>query len=180
MTIMLRKSKSFKLALFSLALLIGCSSIKPGSELKSCGYQFRSLVATGLDENNSYWNLQMLMYNPNSRPVTLNKLRFAIMNDNDTLLKGFNTLEKVVAANDSIVIQTTLDFSHTVFKHLSPELLANTNASFDLGADAYVNTWMGEIMVPGIFRQSFHVNVPEQLERYRNVLMQKHLLPPPQ
>src|SRR5437868_2369204 len=85
---MISKHLPYKSVLLSLALLAGCSWMRPGSGLKSCGYQLRSMAFAGMDSSGSHWNMKMLMSNPNDRPVTLTRLRFAVLHENDTLLAG--------------------------------------------------------------------------------------------
>lgn len=160
------------IALGSLLFLSACS-LHPAKTLKSCRYSFLTLTFSGMDAGQTHWLLDVAVTNPNAKPVTLSRMRFALLHDADTLLTGWNPAQKEIAPLDSQVIQTTLDLPNALWKRLPGSIWSDTDAKFVVTADAFLDTWVGQIEVPGAVHQTIHVNMPAQMAKYRDLLMQK-------
>jgi hypothetical protein len=163
----------------ALALLTlgACSLLHPGRGVKSCRYGFRAITFSGFEGSQSDWKLDLSVVNPNSHPVTLNRMHFALMHDQDTLLSGWNPEKRVLAPGDSQTLETTLEFPIAALGRLPPALLADADAQFTLVGDAYLDTWVGAMRFPGALRQTIHVNMPKQLTHYRDLLMNRFFAP---
>jgi hypothetical protein len=164
---------SFKIV--SLTFFIGLSGCArhPEKALKACRYQFNSFAFSGMDAGQTHWRLDISIVNPNKHPVTLVQMKYSLLHDVDTLLSGANPIKRELAVGDSQVIQTTLDIPNTLWKRLPADIWSQTDAKFLVVTDAYLDTWAGPIFVPGAMRQTVHVNMPEQVAKYRDMLMQK-------
>lgn len=156
-----------------LAFLFTACSLHPARGLKSCRYRFVSFAFLGMDARQSHWRVQVAVSNPNSHEVTLARLRYALLYDTDTLLTGWNPEAKTVPAKDSLVAMASLDLPHAVFQRLPAGIWSQTDARFVIVADAYLHTWLGDITVPTALRDTVHINMPEQVARYRDLLMQR-------
>ncbi len=154
-------------------LLLSACSLRPAKTIKSCRYRFQTLTFSGMDAGQTHWLLDVAVANPNSKPVTLSRMRFALLHDADTLLTGWNPAKKEIAPLDSQVIQTTLDLPNALWKRLPGSIWSDTDAKFLVTADAFLNTWVGPIEVPDAVHQTIHVNMPAQMAKYRDMLMQR-------
>jgi hypothetical protein len=152
--------------------LAGCA-LHPGRGVKSCKYRFQTLTFTGMDTQQTHWTVDVAVTNPNAHEVTLTRMRYALLYQNDTLLSGWNPSQRMVAAGDSQVIRTTLDLPNAVWRKLPPGIWAQTDAQFVLVADAYLKTWVGDLVVPQAIKETMHVNMTEQVAKYRDMLMQR-------
>ena len=153
--------------------LSSCSFFRPAKGLRSCRYTFQTFTFASIDKDKTYWVVDMGVVNPNDRPVTLEKMRFALLHEMDTLVTAWNPAKRELAAGDSSILQTTLELPLSVLQRLPPSLLANTNAEFTLVGDAFLQTWLGEIHVPGAMKKTIHVNMPEQVAKVRNMFLQR-------
>jgi hypothetical protein len=179
--IILRLSGRFHLPLLLLLSVAGlgaCSLFQAGKGLKSCRYSYKGFGFSKVDGERSYWSVDVGVANPNARPVTLEKMRFALLHGKDTLVSGWNPGKLELAAGDSAVLHSTLEIPHTFMQRLPPGLLRNTAAEFTLSGDAYLQTWLGEVQVPNAFRKTIHVNMPQQIARVRDHFMKRLFLPP--
>ncbi len=158
----------------SAALALGlaaCSLFNPTRGLKDCRYDFLAFAFASVDGSSTYWTVDMGVKNPNTRPVTLQKMRFALLRGRDTLVSAWNPERRDLAPGDSTVLQTTLQLPHAILQRLPPSLLAETRAEFTLTGEAYLQTWVGEVRVPGALNRTLHVNMPEQVAKVRNIFM---------
>lgn len=155
----------------SVAVLSGC--YHPGRGVKSCRYTFKNLAFTGMDAGATHWKLRMGVANPNAHEVTLTRMRFSFLHETDTLLTGWNPEQHVVPAGDSLTVETTLDLPNTIFQKLPAEIWTQTDAQFHLIADAYLHTWMGDLMVAKAIDQTVHVDMTRQVSRLKDMLLQK-------
>lgn len=126
-----------------------------------------------MDQNKTYWVVDMGVVNPNDRPVTLEKMRFVLLHGQDTLVTAWNPAKRELAAAESTVLQSTLELPLAIIQRLPPSLLADTRAEFTLAGDAYLQTWIGEVHIPDALKQKIHVNMPEQVAKVRNLFLQK-------
>jgi hypothetical protein len=154
-----------------LAVLAGC--YHPGRGVKSCRYTFRNLAFMGMDAGATHWKLRMVVANPNPHEVTLTRMRFSFLHEADTLLSGWNPEQHVVPAGDSTAVEATLDLPNSIFQRLPPDIWTQTDARFQLVADAYLHTWMGDLMVAKAIDQTVHVDMTRQASRLKDMLMQK-------
>lgn len=171
-------TKRFSQALRTLLpalLLSGCALFKPQEAVKTCRFSFHSLSFAGLDKRETHWKLKAGVTNPNIRPVKLLRMQFALHLDRDTLFSGWNPEERILAPRDSQEIQVDLNLPNNILKRLPPELLTNTDAQFLLTADAYVDTWLGEVRIPNALKQTIHMNMPEILNSYSQQLFKRFL-----
>lgn len=159
--------------LVSLTVLVlaGCFHLARG--VKSCRYHFQGLSFSGMDAAASHWKLRLGVANPNPHEVTLTRMRFSLLHEADTLLSGWNPEQHVLPAGDSISAETTLDLPNSIFQRLPPGIWSQTDARFRIVADAYLNTWMGDLLVPNAIDQIVHVDMTKQMARFRDLLMQK-------
>lgn len=155
------------------AALICACSLHPGRGVKACKYRFQTLAFSGLDGNASHWRMDVAVANPNAHEVTLNRMRYALLYESDTLLTGWNPEKRLIAAKDSQVIATTLDLPNAILKRLPAGIWSQTDAKFKLVADAYVSTWVGDIMVPYAINETVHINMTEQVAKYRDLVMKR-------
>jgi hypothetical protein len=159
------------LCLLAILPLSGCFHI--GRGVKSCRYQFRSLEFAGMDAAATHWKLNLGVVNPNPREVTLTRMRFSLLHESDTLLSGWNPEQRVVPAGDSLAVETSLDLPNAVFQRLPAGIWMQKDARFQIVADAYLHTWMGDLMVAKAIDQTVHVDMTKQTARFRDLLMQK-------
>jgi hypothetical protein len=162
----------------SLALLLalglaGCAWMRAGKGVKSCRYRFHGLAFTGLSGAQTNWRVDLSVVNPNSHPVTLNRMRYALLHGADTLLAGWNPAARELAPGDSQPLEATLELPHAAWKRLPPGIFSDTAAKFTLIGDAYLDTWVGPLRFPGALRQEIKVNMPEQIVRYRDLMLQR-------
>src|SRR6185436_10337876 len=108
--------------------------------------------------------------NPNPHEVTLQKIRFALVHEQDTLITGWNPEKRVLAPGDSQALRATLQLPHAAFKRLPNDIWTDPDARFELIGDAFLDTWVGEMRFPGAFHQVIHVNMPQQMARYRDLM----------
>jgi hypothetical protein len=156
-----------------MAVALSACSWHPGRGLKSCKYDFRSFAFTGMDANQSHWRVDVAVANPNTHDVSLTRMRFALLYQADTLLSGWNPESKTLAAKDSTLVSTTLDIPNMLFTKLPREIWSQTDARFVIVADAYLHTWVGDILVPQAIKDTVHINMPEQVAKYKEVLMRQ-------
>jgi hypothetical protein len=166
-------TRSLLAAALCLAALSLSSCFHVGRGVKSCRYHFQDLSFMGMDASASHWKLRLGVANPNPREVTLTRMRFSLLHEADTLLSGWNPEERVLPAGDSQSVETTLDLPNAVFQRLPPLIWTQSDARFRIVADAYVHTWMGDLMVPQAIDQIVHVDMTKQAARLRDLLMQK-------
>jgi len=152
-------------------LLAGCFHI--GQGVKSCRYHFQSLDFAGMDSEATHWKLRLDVVNPNPRQVTLTRMRFSLLHEADTLLSGWNPEQREIAAGDSMPVETTLDLPNAVFQRLPAGIWMQNDAHFQIVADAYLHTWMGDLMIANAIDQTVHVDMTKQTARLRDLLMQK-------
>lgn len=164
----MRKGLPWALALLCLA---GCFHI--GRGVKSCRYQFKDLAFAGMDGSATHWKMRLGVANPNRHEVTITRMRFTLLREADTLLSGWNPEQHVLPAGDSTLIETSLDLPNAIFQRLPPGIWSQTDARFRIVADAYLHTWMGDLMVPNAIDQTVHVDMTKQVARLRDMLMQK-------
>ncbi|HKP97639.1 MAG TPA: LEA type 2 family protein [Fibrobacteria bacterium] len=169
-----RTALSAATLLTGLALFLssGCSP-RPGKGLKSCQYRFQTFTFTGMDAGRTHWQVDVAVSNPNGRDVTLTRMRYALLYQADTLLSGWNPERKIVPAKDSALVRTSLDLPNTLFARLPPGIWSQTDARFLLVADAYLHTWAGDVVVPQAVKETVHVNMVEQVAKYKEMLMQR-------
>ncbi|GEM_PF-3870014 len=169
------KSRPVYFALGGLVFLlfVTACTLHPAKTLKSCRYHFLTLTFSGMDAGQTHWLLDVSVANPNAHPVNLSRMRFALLHDADTLLSGWNPAKKEIAPNDSQVVQTTLDLPNSLWKRLPGSIWSDTDAKFLITADAFLDTWVGQFEVPNAVHQTVHVNMPAQMAKYRDLLMQK-------
>jgi hypothetical protein len=159
---------------FSLSLLLLTNCFwQPTRDFKTCKYRFQSVAFSSVDASQTHWKLGIVVNNPNKRPVILTRMHFALLHLNDTLLSGMNPTQREIASLDSQVIETNLDIPNTVLKKLPSSIWSDTKAEFTVTAGAFMDTWLGPIEVPGAIRQTIHINMPEQLAKYRDMMIQK-------
>jgi hypothetical protein len=151
--------------------LTGCFHY--GRGVKSCRYYFQGMSFASMDASASHWKLRLGVVNPNPHEVTLTRMRFSLLHDADTLLSGWNPEQHVLAAGDSISAETTVDLPNSIFQRLPAEIWTQTDARFRIVADAYLHTWMGDLLVPNAIDQIVHVDMAKQMTRFRDLLMQK-------
>jgi hypothetical protein len=157
--------------LFSALALAGCFHI--GRGVKSCRYHFQGLTFAGMDAAATHWKLRLGVANPNAHEVTLTRMRFSLLHEADTLLSGWNPQERVLGPGDSISAETSLDLPHSILQRLPPAIWTRTDAEFRIVADAYLHTWMGDLLVPGAIDQTVRVDMTKQTNRLRDLLIQK-------
>jgi hypothetical protein len=166
-----RISPPIVFALLAASLLAGCFHF--GRGVKSCRYHFQGLSFVSMDASASHWKLSLGVVNPNPHEVTLTRMRFSLLHESDTLLSGWNPDQHVLPAGDSISAETTLDLPNSIFQRLPPGIWSQTDARFRIVADAYLHTWMGDLLVPGAIDQVVKVDMTRQVARFRELLMQK-------
>ena len=154
------------------AALSACS-LHPGRGLKSCKYRFQTFTFLGMDAGLTHWQVDVAVANPNAHEVTLTRMRYALLYGADTLLSGWNPERKLVPAKDSTVLTTTLDLPNTLFTRLPPGIWSQTDARFPIVADVYLNTWLGDIVVPQAVKDTVHINMAAQVEKYKDLLMRR-------
>jgi hypothetical protein len=160
-------------ALFLASFFLASCSWLPGRGFKSCKYRFQTLSFLGMDAQATHWHLDVAVTNPNAKDVSLTRLRYALLYQADTLLSGWNPEKRILAAGDSQVIRTTLDLPNAVFKRLPPALWSQTDAQFTLVADAYLSTWIGDVMVPQAIKETVHIDMTEQVAKYRDMVLKR-------
>lgn len=158
-------------ALAALAFLAACTH--PARGLKSCRYTFKELAFLGMDAGATHWKIKLAVANPNTHQVTLTRLKYSLLHGADTLLSGWNPAQRVVPAGDSITAEATLDVPNAVWQRLPPGIWSRKDAAFTIVADAYLNTWLGDLVVTDALRQTVHVDMTKQVERVRDMMMQK-------
>ncbi len=141
--------------------------------VKACKYSFHKLDFIGVDGAASHWKLTVGVANPNAKPVTLTRLRYALVHEADTMLTGANPQEHEVPPGDSLISETTLDIPNTLWQRLPPGIWSQTDAAFTIVGDAYVHTWMGDIVVNQAIKQTVHVDMTKQVARMKEMLLQK-------
>jgi hypothetical protein len=154
-------------------LLASCALFNPARGLKSCRYEYRSFAFSAVDNEKTSWTVDIAVVNPNAKPVTLEKMRFAFLHSGDTLVTAWNPARRELPAGDSAVLSTSLDIPHALLQRLPPGILSDTKAEFTLVGDAYLQTWVGEVVVPGALKQNLHVDMPAQMAKVRTIFMQK-------
>ena len=152
-------------------LLAGCYPI--GRGMKSCRYTYQSLAFAGMDAAATHWKLRLGIANPNPHEVTLTRMRFALLHEADTLLSGWNPEPHRLPAGDSLSLETGLDLPHAVFQRLPRDIWAQTDARFRIVADAYLHTWVGDLLVPRAIDQVVRVDMTKHVAQFRDMLMQK-------
>ncbi|MDB5103607.1 MAG: hypothetical protein JWP91_1296 [Fibrobacteres bacterium] len=157
----------------ALVLLLAACALNPGRGVKSCKYRFQTLGFTGMDAQATHWRMDVAVTNPNAKDVTLTRMRYALLYQADTLLSGWNPEKRTITANDSQMIQTSLDIPNALWKRLPADIWTQTDAKFDLIADAYLSTWVGDIMVPHAVKETVHINMTEQVAKYRDMVMKR-------
>ena len=155
----------------ALVCLMGCFHI--GRGVKSCRYHFQDLAFAGMDASATHWKMRLGVVNPNPHEVTLTRMRFTLLREADTLLSGWNPEQHVLPAGDSTSIETSLDLPNAVFQRLPAEIWTQTDARFRIVADAYLHTWMGDLLVAKAIDQTVHVDMTKQVARLRDLLMQR-------
>ncbi len=165
---MLRKVNAILLVL----LWTGCA-VNPAKTLKGCRYQFKNLAFTGMEGSQTHWQLDFSIYNPNVKSVDLVKMHFAILHASDTLLSGWNPNAVTIAAGDSQMVSTLLDLPNAAWKQLPANIWSDTAAQFQVTADAYLQTWLGAVVVPYAVHATVTVNMPAQVAKYRDMMLQK-------
>jgi hypothetical protein len=155
------------------ATVFAACSLHPGRGVKACKYRFQALTFSGLDGSASHWRMDVAVTNPNAREVTLNRMRYALLYESDTLLTGWNPEKRLIPAKDSQVVATTLDLPNAILKRLPAGIWSQTDAKFKLVADAYVSTWVGDIVVPYAINETVHINMTEQVAKYRDLMMKR-------
>jgi len=100
-------------------------------------------------------------------------MRFSLLHEADTLLSGWNPEARNVPAGDSMPVEATLDLPNAVFQRLPAGIWMQNDARFRIIADAYVHTWMGDLMVAKAIDQTVHVDMTKQTARLRDLLMQR-------
>ena len=154
-------------------LLLASCTYRSTKDLKSCRTHFQGLTFSGMDAGQTHWNMDLAVVNPNKHPITLTKLHFTLMHEADTLLTGWNPSKMELAVGDSEIVRTNLDLPNAVWKRLPSSIWTQTDAQFLVTTDAYLDTWLGQIKVPNAVRETIHVNMPEQMAKYRDMLLQK-------
>lgn len=162
-----------RIPFFLAALALAACALHPGRGVKSCHYRFQNLAFTGMDASQTNWQVNVTVSNPNAHDVTLTRMKFALLHDADTLIRGWNPEKRVVASMDSQMILTSLSLPNSVWQRLPPEIWTQTEAKFVIVADAYLNTWMGDLVVPGAVRQTIKINMPEQAGKLKDMLMRR-------
>lgn len=153
--------------------IASCALFKAGKGLKACRYTFQNMAFSSLDKDRSYWTVDVGVVNPNPHPVTLEKMRFAFLRLDDTLVTGWNPSRRELAPAESVSLRTSLEIPHAVIQRLPPGLLADPAAEFTLTGDAYLKTWVGEVHVRDAVRRTIKVNMPEQVAKVRNLFLQR-------
>jgi hypothetical protein len=156
----------------AIAFLAACG-MGPGPGVKSCKYRFQTLGFTGMDAQATHWQMDVAVSNPNAKEVTLTRMRYALLYQADTLLSGWNPEKRVVAPNDSQMMRTTMDIPNALWKRLPPGIWSQTDAQFQLVADAYLSTWLGDVVVPNAVKETVHINMTEQVAKYRDMIMKR-------
>lgn len=150
-----------------------CALFRAGQGVKSCRYHYRTFHFASVDQAKTYWLIDIDVVNPNKKPVTLDKMRFSLLHAEDTLVAAWNPERKELAPGDSLSIRSNLEIPHALLQRLPPSLLADPKAEFTLVGDAYLNTWLGEMTIPGAMSQTIQVNMPEQVAKVRALFLQK-------
>lgn len=150
-----------------------CALFRAGKGVKSCRYHYRTFHFASLDQAKTYWLIDVDVVNPNPKPVILDKMRFSLLHEEDTLVTAWNPERKELAPGDSLPFRSNLEIPHALLQRLPPGLLANPRAEFTLVGDAYLDTWLGELTIPGAMRQTIYVDMPEQVNKVRNLFLQK-------
>jgi hypothetical protein len=160
----------------SLALALGmsaCALFRAGQGVKSCRYHYRDFHFASVDQAKTYWLIDVDVVNPNAKPVTLDRMRFSLLHADDTLVTAWNPKRKQLAPGDSLSFRSSLEIPHALLQRLPPGLLADPRAEFTLVGDAYLDTWLGEMTLPGALRQTLHVNMPEQVNKVRDLFLRR-------
>lgn len=126
-----------------------------------------------MDAGASHWKIQVGVVNPNGHEVTLTRMKYSLLHGADTLLSGWNPEKRVVPASDSITAEATLDVPNAVWQRLPPGIWSQKDASFLIVADAYLHTWVGDLVVTDAVRQTVHVDMTKQVERVKEMMMQR-------
>lgn len=163
----------FLVSIFLASIFLTSCSWLPGRGFKSCKYRFQTLTFLGMDAQATHWHMDVAVSNPNSKEVSLTRMRYALLYESDTLLSGWNPEKRILAAGDSQIIRTTLDLPNAVFKRLPPALWSQTDAQFTLVADAYLNTWLGDVTVPQAIKETVHIDMTEQVAKYRDMVLKR-------
>lgn len=158
---------------WTLGILILAGCTHPGRGVKSCKYRFQNFSFLSMDAAQTHWQVDVAVTNPNDHEVTLTRMRYALLHESDTLLSGWNPEKRVVRANDSMSMRTTIDLPNSVLKRLPPGIWSQKDAKFTFVADAYLNTWMGDIVVPQAIKETVKIDMTQQVAKYRDMLMQK-------
>ena len=152
-------------------VFIGCTH--PGRGVKSCKYRFQNLSFISVDAEQSHWKMEIVVTNPNAHEVTLTRMRYALLHESDTLLSGWNPEKRLVPSKDSLVVATSLELPNAVFNRLPSSIWSQKDAKFIVVADAYLNTWVGDIIVPNAIKETIRVDMTAQVAKYRDMLLQK-------
>jgi hypothetical protein len=153
--------------------LSACALFQAGRSVKSLRYHYRTFHFASVDQAKTYWLIDVDVVNPNPKPVAVDKMRFSLLHARDTLVTAWNPERKELAPADSLPFRTTLEIPHALLQRLPPSLLADPKAEFTLVGDAYLRTWLGEVTIPGALTQTIYVNMPEQVNKVRNLFLQK-------
>src|SRR5690606_13409337 len=71
------------------------------------------------------------------------------------------------------IVSASLEVPSSILQRLPPGILTQSAAEFQIVADAYLNTWMGDLIVPGAIRETIKVDMPTRAARHRDMLMQR-------
>lgn len=159
------------LAVLTVIALGGCFHF--GRGVKSCRYTFQGLSFAGMDASATHWKLRLGVANPNPHEVTLSRMRFTLLHEADTLVSGWNPEEHALPAGDSLSVETSLDLPNAIFQRLPAGIWSQTDARFRIIGDAYLHTWLGDLLVPKAIDQDVHVDMTKHVARLRDLLMQK-------
>jgi hypothetical protein len=126
-----------------------------------------------MDASATHWKLRLGVANPNPHAITLSRMRFSLLHEADTLLSGWNPDQHVLGAGDSISAETSLDLPNAIFQRLPAGIWTQSDAQFRIVADAYLHTWMGDVLVPHAIDQIVHVDMAKQMARFRDLMLQR-------
>ena len=66
-----------------------------------------------------------------------------------------------------------MDLPNSIFQRLPAGIWSQTDARFRIIGDAYLHTWLGDLLVPKAIDQVVHVDMTKQVARLKDLLMQK-------
>lgn len=139
----------------------------------SCRYTYKNLAFDKADKEQSYWNVDVNVYNPTSKPVQLESMRYSLLHQQDTLLSDWKPSARKVLPGETLSLRTVIALPNKVLKGLPKNVLRDSDARFTLVGDAFQISRVGKVCHPQAVRQTIHVDMPTQMAKARKMIFRK-------